>query len=336
MDIMNNRKAIMFSLMSVLFSILFITLFSQNFSTVLEDRAQGSNVRIKVMDNYAKNFETYVGESMELSAYKALDAITEYQMDRGEFYNNFTEFRDAFYNCMMCGYVDCSDRTVANNCSLEGYDLTSRVDTIIDLSNQQLNIKTVYSINSINISQTQPFDIDVTAEIYYGITDVSSEEFYASWSKNNTITREISIIGLLDPLGNINEAGGTSYSRRILRYNGICANNQSCWNYINTVQFYNEKSFRHYQNSTSFLQRYWNDSANSNIGIETILHPDELDTVNMGYSYIDQHYWIGEYSCTSGDPIFNVTLGGDEVHVDVEALIRYNLANNISTVYCNP
>ena len=49
-----HRKAVLFSLISVLFSVLFITIFSQNFNTLYEDRIPGSDIRIKVIDTYVE------------------------------------------------------------------------------------------------------------------------------------------------------------------------------------------------------------------------------------------------------------------------------------------
>ncbi|MGV8171401.1 MAG: hypothetical protein ACP5OA_01780 [Candidatus Woesearchaeota archaeon] len=337
MGIRKNRKAILFSLISVLFSMLFITIFSQNFSTLYGDKTPGSNVRIKVIDTYTRNFETYISNSIELSTYKTLDAITEYQKNKGEFFDDFVEFNRTFYNCMMCGYINCSNQTNAYNCSLDGYDLTSRINTVSDLSMQQMNIKTMYNITYITISQDYPFEVEVVVNITYNITDALGEQYYAKWSKNNTIHRSVSIIGLLDPFGSITDGpSGTDYTRRITRYSGECVNNQSCWNDITVERFYEEKSFRYYRNGTSFLQRYWNDSTDSNTaGIETILHPEELGTPNLNRSYIDHYYWIGENSCNNGGIILNTTLDGDRVHLDLQTIIRYSITNNIA-VYCQP
>ena len=102
-----KRKAVLFSLISVLFAILFITLFSQSFNTLYEDRIPGSNIRIKVMDTYTRNFERYIGESIKISTYKALNNITIYNREHNSnrFFIDSQEFNDTFENCMICGYI---------------------------------------------------------------------------------------------------------------------------------------------------------------------------------------------------------------------------------------
>jgi hypothetical protein len=336
MDIKKSRKAILFSLISVLFSILFITIFSQSFSTIQEDRIPGSNIRIKVMDIYTRNFETYIGDSIKLATYKTLDAITIYQENKGAgvFFSDFAEFNRTFYNCMLCGYVNCSLKNAANNCSLGEYDLTSRIDNILQLSLEQMNIKTEYNINAINIMQEYPFEVEVMVDISYNITDASGGERYARWSKEKIINQTVSIIGLFDPTGKINDA---TYERRIIKYSGQCEFSEACWNLPNTANFYQESSFRYNYDSTSFLQRYWNDYTGSPCcGIETILHPPELGVLDLENSYIDQYYWRGGYTCSDGKTIVNVTLGTDEVHLDADTALRYGLSTVWSEYPCTP
>jgi hypothetical protein len=329
------KKAVLFSLMSVLFSILFITIFSHNFTTSYEDELSGSNVRIKVMDVYTKNLETYIGESIKISTYRSLDAITRYRDEQNlGFFSNFSSFNKTFSNCMICGYTDCTNSTTknaTNNCSIEQYDIISRLDNIKALSLLELNIKMDYEIHSIEISQEYPFEVQVTINVSYNVTDNSGKTNYAQWNKNRVISQYVSIIGLLDPQGYINDPTNT-YNRTIKRYTGICEFNEQCWNLTNTDQFYSEDSFRQYKGGISFLHRYWNDNNSSECcGIETILHPSELSPPDLNNSYIDNYYWDRIYTCGNGTKIVNISLNSDDIHLDVSTAARYKLS---ATNYC--
>lgn len=332
-----NKKAIMFSLISVLFAVLFITIFSQKFSDINEERLPGSNMRIKIIDTYIRNLDIYIGDSIKISTYHTLDSITNYSRKNG-FFSDKSAFDAAFYNCMTCGYVDCSNQSAAKNCSLDQYYLKFRLDNITALSLEQLNIDTVYNINSISITQHHPFEVEVTVNLSYNVTDNSSHTYYAHWNKQLIITRPVTIIGLLDPTGYINDSGN-NYTRRIIRYAGDnvtapCEFDPSCWNYTNTEIFYNSKTFRDTPTGTSFLQRYWNDYNQSDWGIETILHPSELTNPNKNNSYIDHYYWSGLYTCNSGKIIVNLTFNSNEdIHLDNGTATWYQLRNN-SVTYC--
>jgi len=328
----SGKKAILFSLISVLFSVLFITIFSQNFATSNEDKIPGSNIRIKVIDTYVRNFETYIGDSIKLSTYRTLDEITKYRDNNGKFFNSFQQFNQTFYNCMTCGQVSCPG---GDSCNLGTNYLVARLNNISVLSQQQLNINTTYTINSIDITQNYPFEIEVTLDISYDITDDSEGSHYARWSKRKTITQSVTIIGLLDPTGYLNDSTNT-YNRTIKRYSGICQFDEACWNYTTTQGFYQDSSFRYYRNGTSFLNRYWNDNEGvSCCGIETIIHPQEISTIDKNNSYIDHYYWNETYTCSGGKQIMNVTFGTDEIHLDKDTALRYGLANKSST-YCTP
>jgi hypothetical protein len=318
-----NKKAILFSLISVLFSMLFITLFSSNFSLNQEDMIIGSNIRIRVMDIYTRNFETYLGDSLKISSYKTLDALTIYLYGHGMFFSDRSEFERAFSECIKCGYVDCSSKIPGNNCSLGDDNINSRIINISQLSLEQLNIHTEYVILGINITQNYPFEVEVTMNISYNITDATSGDEYAKWSKNRLITQSVPIIGLLEPVGKVYD---DTYNRRILKYSGICEFNATCWNPLNTESFYNESSFRYYVNGTSFLQRYWNDDSDSDCcGIETILHPFELSVFLPRRSHIDHYYWNNENGCNQGVRVVNTTINNEHVYLDQYTALRYGL-----------
>jgi len=341
MDIKNNKmiqkfkkKAILFSLISILFAILFITLFSQSFSSVYEDRLPGSNIRIKVIDTYTRNFEKYVGDSIKVSSYKTLDAITIYRYTHGRFFNSFKEFNNTFHECLICGYTNCSNQTTIYDCNTTSYDLKARLDNLTELSKNQLNIKTDYIINSVDIEQKYAFEIEVRVNISYNITDNSAGEHYAKWSKQQVITQQVSIVGLLDPKGYLNDSTNT-YHRAIKRYRGICEFNESCWDTGTVEEFYKENSFRFYDGGASFLNRYWNNMTQSDIGIETILHPTELNPLDKNNTYIDNVYWEGIRTCEEGKKIVSILLDSEDVHFDQETAARYHVANS-STIYCTP
>lgn len=328
-----KKKAILFSLISILFAILFITLYSQSFSTIYEDRLPGSNIRIKVIDTYTRNFEKYLENSIKVSSYNSLEAITKYRYNNGKFFNNFEEFNYTFYNCMICGYTNCSNKNSTYNCSISDHSLTDRLNNITNLSKDELNIKTEYIINSINIEEKYDFEVQVTVNISYNITDDNAEQNYAKWNKEKIIIQQISIIGLIDPKGYLNDSTN-NYNRVIQKYRGNCTTNPMCWNSATVEQFYTENSFRFSRKGASFLNRYWNNMSPSECcGIETILHPSELSPLEENNSYVDIYYWDGAHTCKN-HTIVKVNLDGDEVHLDLATASAYNINNSV--IYCIP
>jgi hypothetical protein len=327
-----KKKAVLFSLISVLFSVLFITVYSSNFNTMYEDRIPGSNIRIKVMDNYARNFESYVASSVKISGYKILDGLTQNIATGMPAPLDHKAFNDTFANCMKCGRNICPGGSYT--CVNGNQYLTGMLDTITATSLQQLNINTNYTINSIGIEQNYPFEVQVIVNLSYKVTDNSSTKYYAQWTKNVIISQPISIIGLNDPTG---FKYGESYNRRIVRYTGLCEFDEACWTSDVTSQFFNERKYRYYTNGTSFLERYWNSNNPSDCcGIETIIHPNELvpPTENDDRNYIDHNYWSGGSNC-SNSKMVTVIMNGESITFDQSTAARYGVMN-ISTVRCTP
>jgi hypothetical protein len=328
-----GKKAVLFSLIAVLFSVLFITMFSQSFSTTLEDRIPSSNIRIRVLDIYVRNFESYAENSIKISTYRTLESITRDRQNKG-FFADFQEFNRTFHDCMTCGKFECSN-PASGQCDLgePGYDLNSSIKKIADLSLNQLNINTEYAINSINIYQDYPFEVEVLVNISYNVTD-NAGGYYARWTKNKVINQTVAIIGLTDPLGFIGSTG--KYTKYIKRYTGKCEFDASCWDYTTTKAFYQAQEFRYYPNGTGFLQRYWNDPSPSECcGIEHIMNGTSLPGPDTRNSYIDRYYWSGRYTCRGfGDPkILRILFDGEAVSLDESTASRYNVASS-GTVIC--
>ena len=70
-----SRKAVLFTFISVLFATLFIILFSYQFTLTSEEKSVATNTRIKVLDNYVKNFELYSENSLKISTYRVQCSI---------------------------------------------------------------------------------------------------------------------------------------------------------------------------------------------------------------------------------------------------------------------
>ncbi len=324
MDIRLKKKAVLFSLISVLFSVLFVTIFSQNFSTLYEDRIPGSNIRIKVMDTYTRNFETYLLDSVKISTYRTLDAMTNIKHSDKSFFSDSGTFNTTFSECMRCGHTSCSPLGV--DCNPQYY-LEARLNNITNLSDEELNIRTTYKINAISIDQESAFNVQVRVNISYNVSDDSDELYYARWNKELLVNQSVSIIGLLDPTGNIND-GTNTYNRTIKEYTGTCQGDPSCWTPATTLAFYQDQSFTLARDrGTSFLQRYWNDTTPSRYGIETILHPSELPSPDGNHSYIDRLYWNDTFNCNAnpGMSISIYILDGDYVSLDSNSSTWYGL-----------
>jgi hypothetical protein len=320
-----KKKAVLFTLISLLLASMFIALFSAQYQYNLEDRASASNTRVKVMDTYVKNFETYVDDSLQISSYKTLDALYSYIVGRNSFFSDSAEFNNTFYNCLACGYLNCTTKATSCPAPIAGNDLGTMLSNITMLANQTLNIATDYTINSVSVYQVRPFEVEVDLDISYEVSDISSSD-YAEWNIRKIIHQTISIQNLYDPLTALNTKNNY---RKIIKPTNICADatvNDTCWNMNNTILFYNSQEYRQYYNGTNYLNRFWNKTVSSGYsGIESFLN---VSYVSGNNTYVDTYYWNGKYSCPSSNiTILEFNFVNPGFRLDAYTAGRYNITD---------
>jgi hypothetical protein len=324
------KKAVLFSLISALFAILFVTIYTQNLHTGTDTAMLATNIRIKVMDVYIGNFEQYIADSSRIAGRNALIGITSERASRG-FFASQAAFDKAFSDCMKCGLMNCANAS-SGACMNPSADMASRINNIINLSAAQLNINTTYAINNITASQKYPFEVVISVDISYNVSDNNGDAGiggYAVWHRHSIIQETISIIGLYDPM--ISIATGSNYTRPVIMYNGSCQYNSTCWNLTTFTQYYASGQYRYTTYGTGFLQRYWNDSMPSSCcGIESILDPLRLGNTDYNTSMVDYQYWSNKYRCrVAGDPkILQINATGQMISLDEGTVSRYNMAND--------
>jgi hypothetical protein len=293
---MKHKKSVLFTLISLLVAVLFVTTFSTNAPVVDVERTPATNMRITIIDTYVKSFERYAEDSLDIATYRTLDALYNYSATRRTFFSDRNTFQGAFSQCLICGKINC---TVALPVScggpIEGNDLDIMLKNISSIALANLNIFTNYSINSVNISQSSAFAVDVVMNLSFNVSDVSKDN-YASWRKNIVVKQSVPITGLKDPATGINS--GKTYIKTIKRTT-ICEYNLSCWNTNTALQFYISQEFRNVINGTSYLERFWNSTNSScpNCKIESFLNTSIAVNNN---SYVDTAYWTGKYGCGPG------------------------------------
>ncbi len=325
------KKAILFTLISVLFSALFISLFSEDYSTSITESIPSTNIRIKVLDTYTRNFDKYTDHAFEIATYKTLESITQYNKIQGRFLPNEQSFNDTFENCITCGLMDCNiPLSPACQDPISGYDLNKSLTNISDLARSELNINTTFKINSVEITQKLPYEVEVTLNLSYNVSDNAGGD-YALWERNRVTTQKVSIIGLSDPLFYPSTDG--LMNRQIIRYTGSCEFNESCWNVTNVKYMFDRAEYRFSVLGTSYIQRFWNSStASACCGLESFLNSTMLGNwVRVNNSFVDHYYWAGNYSCqgTPGEtPIIIFNNIYTNFSLDEETASRYNIIND--------
>jgi hypothetical protein len=319
-----KNKAILFTLISLLFSALFILIYSYNFSPPKDYGLQSQEVRIRILDAYLQGFEDYVVECLRISSYAAFNHLYNHLATNG-FFAGEDEFNYAFFNCISCGLMNCSDPISIPCQGMADKNLNLMLGNFSSIAYSQLNILTNYSIESARVYQEYPFDVEVSLTISYNVSD-AVEDNYARWLRTSQINQTVHISGFMDPLIVARTAG--VFELPIVE-TSICKYNESCWNADTTKSFYDSQEFRYYRNGTSYLQRFWNDDVPSACcGLEHLLEVSPVGPAYGNNSYIDHYFWQGIYDCDNGATsvkIMQIDYVTPGFKLDEITLARYNL-----------
>jgi len=321
-----SKKAVIFTLISVLFAALFVSLFTYDYGSDSSLQIEAVNTRVRVLDDYVKNFQKYTEESLAISSFSTLNSMYTLMLKQGRFYVNSSDFNNTFRNCMTCAYTDCTTRIIPCP-NMQNRTLTFLVNNITTLARNKLNIRTDYSIKSIEVYQSYPFDVEVDVVVEFKISDVLESE-YASWNMTKTLHQTILIGMFSDPLIGLNT--NDTLKRTITQYDGACAYNQTqtCWNLNITKAFYNSNQYKYFNNGTNYLERFWNGTTPSSCcGIESFIN---VSVASGNNSYVDNYYWTGAYRCPINGNVTLLRIGGiaPGFTLDYPTAVRYNVVND--------
>ncbi|MBU0665949.1 MAG: hypothetical protein ABIC91_04695 [Nanoarchaeota archaeon] len=289
-----NKKAIMFTFLSVMIATLFSFMFSGSKITPFNEQTQTTKMQIKTLNTFTKDFETYVERSLEISSYAAVQGMIEYMHIKK--INGMEPYYDSVEE-IQADFLECMNESTINSGSpcpfMKEKNFTNIINPVINLSYEEFNIDTSYQIWDFGMSQEKdPFGLNVWVNISYSI-----KHKYAEWNiSKKIIESKISIIGLKDPLYLINGTYNNTFKKT----------NINRWNTTTTGEFLDSYSYRVFtgtsfgRNGFSFLERFINPirtgyyiSAAGNLRIESFIHPDNLSSSEqrIDTAYVDFIFW---------------------------------------------
>jgi len=313
---------------AVFISLLFFAIFSNENILPSFYTSQPVNTRVNAMDSYVKSIPVIYGDSLEIATYSALNSIYVRRSPVLGFFSTELAFKTELENCITCGAINCAGPSISCP-GMSGNDLKTLNKTLIALAKENMNLNSAFTINKVEVTQSYPYDVDVTVDVSYSVSDTS---FNIIWDKRETITRVVSIIGLNDPLIGMNTAGVTN---KPIRRSSICEFNETCWDLNRTTEFYREQKFTYAVNGTSFLSRYWNsNSPSACCGIESFMKINDYRNV----SFLDHYYYLTGHNCVQNptDSILlynNIDTG---FKLDAYTAGRYGISDNYTALQCRP
>ena len=278
-----NKKGIFFTFAAIALSIIIILSFNVYTDYRLNDQMGPIEIRIDTMNNFIKDLENDIGNAIFIAGFRSLLSLEDYMMDHDEFFNavDTPTLANAFDEVFRLGTIQYGTGTekmllMNNNTFLNWTDR-------MKLQSTRTNIKLEFNIDSVTISQSDPWAVDLTVRLDI---DVKDEKNTASWTINNKdYTKKINITSLtgvkkfVDPLYLVNNNGLVNNTITITTVPDFSSSANLNTHLINS--YYIEHS-----DAPSYLMRFENNLGSSSQGIESLVNSQKL--IDKGVTTYDR------------------------------------------------
>jgi hypothetical protein len=278
--IIRSKKGVIFTIMAIVIAVFFTVVFSARLEKPIDYKTDITETRIKVLNDYDKNFYDYAKGAASISGYAALQGVIIDLNSMKRYYDlSPNEFESNYTYCIRTGNL--TDSKICPN--MINKTLIYFLDKIQNISEDELNIQSNYAVNSINITQaTSNFAIELLINLSLKIDD-----FYANISDTRIVKSSVSIVGLLDPVYMLN---GT-YNQTI---NSTKPDNYGNWTPADLRDLYYAHAYRSNKDAISFINRIKGNFSSNDYGIESFVNltgPGVLSRMNENSSLVDYLFW---------------------------------------------
>lgn len=292
MNMINDKRGVVFTIIAIVLAVFFTLIFSARVEKPLDYKTEILEIRISVLADYMNTFFDYAEETASIAGYSALQGVISDISTYHRYYDQSDEFETNYTYCIKTGNL-----TTSKYCpNMTNSTLTHFLDQLRNIAEDELNINSNYTINHVSVNQTtDAFSVEVILNLSVKVNDA-----YANISDTRVLTSSVPIEGLLDPLYLLN---GT-YNQTIIAYHKP----QENWTYTDLQQLYDNHAYRKYAKGISFIGRIKGDFSPSVLyGIESFVnytHPDV--NYNESYSMIDYLFWQNITDCSSTNPVIAI------------------------------
>jgi hypothetical protein len=289
MDLKLHKKGIMFTVLSVLVCALLITSFFMYQSVPLDSDVDNIKIRINNVDRFVSETDVYIRSITNAAGIQTIDNLTNGMMNNNRYLFNFTK---EFESCLMTGRFNASwNPPVWTNCP-PNTKLDNRFEYLENFSRNKLNIDANISLNSIKLTQNNPWYLTVLINYTIVINDS-----YALWNETRIVETHIQIQGLNDPTSYIipNSLFELQGIRQKSKIN--VSTTRQWYEFPSTAhQFVLNKKYMYWAAAPSYLNRLNNDMESSPCcGIVNIVSNDYINVgslpTNINRSYHDYEFW---------------------------------------------
>lgn len=317
-----NKKGAFYLIISVLFIAIFATVFLILNEYKREDKTSLEHTRVRAVNDFIVNLEDDMQRVVYITGFRALLGLETHLTNQGEFFANQEIVEQAFTEAFVNATINNTPVGIMVNNSFTDYldQVRLQADKIAILAN--------ITITNVNIMHHSPWILEVTINASFNISDQKQTSW---WLFNQTITTDLPITDLRDPLYAVNTLGRVPNTIRNYSLPADGYVNDTDNSTTTLQEFVTEMYYAQSTTGPSFLQRFTNNLSASPHGIESFVNLPRLSdqglTTHNDRSTID-HIYFSQSPDNSSDrcSITGMIFTPNWFRVDEEHAIDYEIS----------
>jgi hypothetical protein len=278
-----GKRGVVFTIVAlILLAVIFVIAMSRSRYT-LSTRQAAQQERIAAMNDFLTSFQQDAERAAYIAGFRTLIALEDYVSYRAAFLNSTDYyFKEIFYN----GSVEGDNYTFYIMANSTFWDYQNKVNEIAGNVNMEFSSE----VDRIDLSMKDPWTVHVDVLVSVNLSDRSH---LASWKTTRTVSSDIPIFDLRDPLYSVNTLGKLPV---VVRRSNITlfVNDTNDRNDTTGLQVHLNNSF--YINSSmapNFLMRFENRLSPDKNGIESLVNLQVL--ADQGVTIADNNQSVVDY-----------------------------------------
>ena len=274
---LKSKKGIFFTLIAVALLGIILFSYSTTYRYSLQEKSSIIETRVDTMNRFLNSVDADMENAIYIAGYRSVVALTDYVTTNGTYVTSTTAaLEELFLNGTIEGY---STILMVNNTFVDW------MGKIKD-KGQEVGINMTMEVTGVTVIQTSPWDLRFSVDSTVNISDQKST---ANWSQDKTLSSVISILGFEDPWYALHTSGMIVKRINQSSYD----NNFSVSNDTTNLALHVKNTYYIAWNaSPSFMQRFENDHAPHEFGIESMVNKTEImNYCSASISSVDTICW---------------------------------------------
>lgn len=256
-----DKKGFFFTFAAIALAVIIILSYNTYTEYILRDKMEAIEVRVGTMNHFITDLEDDIGGVIFIVGFRSLLSLEDYIMRYDQFFNELgaPSLSAAFSDAFLEGTIGSPSGPADMMSLMENNTFTNWTTKIKEQANKT-DISVDFTINSVTISQSEPWMVDVKVNLDINAKDKKNT---ASWKiDNKDYTKKINITGFVDPLYLVNTNSVANNTIRETPY--------SSWPAGLPAHLTNAY-YREHTDAPNYLMRFENSLVSNSNGIESLV-----------------------------------------------------------------